>query len=109
MESLGVGRVLEQCDAPADQRRDDPRLAVQGFQVAVPGEGHEDVGQRQHDDGREIGQRGHSISVLASKRFRQHKAGHAGLAQLVEQRFCKPKVAGSIPATGTTLSRSDRE
>ena len=27
----------------------------------------------------------------------------AGLAQLVEQRFCKPKVAGSIPATGTTL------
>src|SRR6218665_3400780 len=25
----------------------------------------------------------------------------AGLAQLVEQRFCKPKVAGSIPATGT--------
>ncbi len=26
----------------------------------------------------------------------------AGLAQLVEQRFCKPKVAGSIPATGTT-------
>jgi hypothetical protein len=26
----------------------------------------------------------------------------AGLAQMVEQRFCKPKVAGSIPATGTT-------
>jgi hypothetical protein len=26
----------------------------------------------------------------------------AGLAQLVEQRFCKPKVAGSIPALGTT-------
>jgi hypothetical protein len=25
----------------------------------------------------------------------------AGLAQLVEQRFCKPKVAGSIPALGT--------
>ena len=28
----------------------------------------------------------------------------AGLAQLVEQRFCKPKVAGSIPALGTTAS-----
>ncbi len=27
----------------------------------------------------------------------------AGLAQLVEQRFCKPKVTGSIPVTGTTL------
>ena len=26
----------------------------------------------------------------------------AGLAQLVEQRFCKPLVVGSIPATGTT-------
>jgi hypothetical protein len=26
----------------------------------------------------------------------------AGLAQLVEQRFCKPKVAGSTPASGTT-------
>ena len=25
----------------------------------------------------------------------------AGLAQLVEQRFCKPLVAGSNPATGT--------
>ena len=30
----------------------------------------------------------------------------AGLAQMVEQRFCKPKVAGSIPASGTiTYSR----
>src|SRR6185437_12013383 len=28
-------------------------------------------------------------------------AGRAGLAQLVEQRFCKPKVAGSNPASGT--------
>src|ERR1700736_17994 len=27
----------------------------------------------------------------------------AGLAQLVEQRFCKAKVAGSSPATGATL------
>jgi hypothetical protein len=26
----------------------------------------------------------------------------AGLAQLVEQRFCKPKVGGSIPSAGTT-------
>src|SRR6187455_905667 len=25
----------------------------------------------------------------------------AGLAQLVEQRFCKPKVGGSIPSAGT--------
>ena len=29
----------------------------------------------------------------------------AGLAQLVEQRFCKPKVAGSIPAAGTIAMR----
>ena len=28
----------------------------------------------------------------------------AGLAQMVEQRFCKPKVAGSIPASGTLNS-----
>jgi hypothetical protein len=27
----------------------------------------------------------------------------AGLAQLVEQRFCKPKVGGSSPSTGTNL------
>ena len=33
-----------------------------------------------------------------------HDARSAGLAQLVEQRFCKPKVAGSIPATGTGFS-----
>ena len=31
-------------------------------------------------------------------------AGRAGLAQLVEQRFCKPKVAGSNPASGTIPS-----
>ena len=30
----------------------------------------------------------------------------AGLAQLVEQRFCKPKVAGSNPASGTIATRS---
>ena len=29
----------------------------------------------------------------------------AGLAQLVEQRFCKPKVAGSNPASGTIATR----
>ena len=30
----------------------------------------------------------------------------AGLAQSVEQRFCKPKVAGSTPASGTILRTS---
>ena len=30
---------------------------------------------------------------------------HALVAQLVEQRFCKPKVAGSIPAGGTSSDR----
>jgi hypothetical protein len=30
----------------------------------------------------------------------------AGLAQLVEQRFCKPKVAGSNPASGTIFAWS---
>jgi threonine dehydratase len=33
-------------------------------------------------------------------------AFNAGLAQLVEQRFCKPKVAGSNPASGTSVTRS---
>jgi hypothetical protein len=31
----------------------------------------------------------------------------AGLAQLVEQRFCKPKVAGSNPASGTMAGFGD--
>ena len=31
------------------------------------------------------------------------KAADAGLAQLVEQRFCKPKVGGSSPSPGTTF------
>ena len=31
----------------------------------------------------------------------------AGLAQLVEQRFCKAKVAGSNPAAGTNLPGRD--
>ena len=33
----------------------------------------------------------------------RHKPSPAGLAQLVEQRFCKPKVAGSNPASGTGI------
>src|SRR5438445_5695467 len=39
---------------------------------------------------------------LRSLRGSSHKQpSAAGLAQLVEQRFCKPKVAGSSPASGT--------
>jgi hypothetical protein len=33
--------------------------------------------------------------------LKQTRFPAAGLAQLVEQRFCKPKVAGSNPASGT--------
>ena len=32
-----------------------------------------------------------------------HLKQRAGLAQLVEQRFCKPKVTGSSPVSGTKL------
>ena len=34
------------------------------------------------------------------------RPGNAGVAQLVEQRFCNAKVAGSIPAEGTTSRKS---
>ena len=37
-----------------------------------------------------------------------HGEADAGLAQLVEQRFCKPKVAGSIPALGTITAPNPR-
>src|SRR6185312_7586331 len=41
-------------------------------------------------------------SRLTSSDFVAKALSHgAGLAQLVEQRFCKPKVAGSSPASGT--------
>jgi hypothetical protein len=46
---------------------------------------------------------GHPYPGLDLRGILTHEAGNAGLAQLVEQRFCKPKVAGSIPATGTTI------
>ena len=55
--------------------------------------------------------RGLSIPKASPPKSRRAKAGpsacynerslSAGLAQLVEQRFCKPKVAGSNPASGT--------
>ena len=31
----------------------------------------------------------------------------ASVAQLVEQRFCKPPVVGSTPATGSLIDRGD--
>jgi hypothetical protein len=37
----------------------------------------------------------------------RREARPALVAQLVEQRFCKPKVAGSIPAGGTRIFRAD--
>src|SRR6185437_858949 len=40
-----------------------------------------------------------TFSMFVAKALRHG----AGLAQLVEQRFCKPKVAGSSPASGTSL------
>ena len=46
---------------------------------------------------------GHAPPGLDLRGILTHEAGNAGLAQLVEQRFCKPKVAGSIPATGTII------
>ena len=57
-----------------------------------------------------------SIRGASRHKSRKRKAGRsasfdpnarrgAGLAQLVEQRFCKPKVAGSNPASGTSLPR----
>lgn len=35
--------------------------------------------------------------------------GDAGVAQLVEQGFCKPLVEGSIPSTGSKLEALDRD
>jgi len=49
-----VGRylkaVLEQCDAPTDED-DLPQRLVAESQVAVPGKGHEDVGEDEKNDG----------------------------------------------------------
>ena len=44
-------QVLEQGDAPADERGDDPRPLVEVLEVAVPGEGHEDVRGGEQRDG----------------------------------------------------------
>ena len=42
---------------------------------------------------------------LDVRRAIKQRRVQAGLAQLVEQRFCKPKVAGSNPASGTALCK----
>ena len=58
-----VGRhlqqIFEQRDAPADEGRDVPGAVVQAFQVAVPGEGHEDVRQDQQARGLEPDRQSH--------------------------------------------------
>jgi predicted component of type VI protein secretion system len=38
-------QVLEQRNAPAEKRRDDPRLVVQLLEVGVPREGHEHIAE----------------------------------------------------------------
>lgn len=39
----------------------------------------------------------HWIDIVASRQ----NSGSAGVAQLVERRFCKPQVVGSIPTPGS--------
>ena len=48
-------------------------------------------------------------SIPACSGFRASKiSGKAGIAQLVEQRFCKPLVVGSIPTAGTAIASFGR-
>jgi len=42
-------KIFEEGDGPADQGGDKPGSGGQGLQVAIPGEGHEDIGKNQHD------------------------------------------------------------
>ena len=45
---------------------------------------------------------------LDVRRRLTQRGWQAGLAQLVEQRFCKPKVGGSSPSSGTSLKTDQR-
>jgi hypothetical protein len=52
-----IGRDLQEVfkegDPPAYQRCCDPRLFVHVFEMTIPGEGHEDVGEREQDHRRD--------------------------------------------------------
>lgn len=47
-----LDQVFEQCDAPADQRGDQPWFLSQVLQVTVPGDGHEDITEQKQSGGR---------------------------------------------------------
>ena len=55
-------QVLEQGDAPADERGNEPRLRAELLQMRVPRERHEDVRQNQQDHG--LRDDGHESSYL---------------------------------------------
>jgi hypothetical protein len=44
-------QVFEESDAPANEDGDVPCSLLKAAEMPVPGEGHEDVGQRQQKDG----------------------------------------------------------
>src|SRR5262245_29688244 len=53
-------QVFEEGDAPTDERRHVPGLAIQSLQMPVPGEGHEDVRRDQQQRGLQEYGSGHS-------------------------------------------------
>lgn len=46
-----LDQVFEQCDAPADQRGDQPWFLSQVLQVAIPGHGHKDIAEHEESGG----------------------------------------------------------
>jgi hypothetical protein len=45
---------------------------------------------------------------IGGLRVARYNRGRAGIAQLVEQRFCKPLVVGSIPTAGIPTGHGAR-
>src|SRR5262249_32253950 len=89
-------QVLEEGDAPTDQRGDEPRLAAQVAQMRVPGEGHEDVRKDQQENGE-----GDTLHGASGGRGRESAA--ASSVTILKL------VAGVASESGGTLNHLEQE
>jgi hypothetical protein len=60
-------QILEERDAPTEERSDVPFLVVPVSQVRIPGEGHERVGDDEKNRGAEQDGRFHTASIAPSR------------------------------------------
>lgn len=92
--------VFEEGYSPTDQGRNEPDLVVQTFEMAVPGEGHEDIRDDQQEGG--LNKDGHKCSKLSQD---ENRRGWCTAVSYTRYNYKKTfsTVRGAAPGGGFAL------